>query len=259
MQAIRSSWVQVAGAPSHGCTPLPGAPNDRLLLHLPFVLQVARHYQGMGLPLDDLVMEGTVGLLEASRRFDSSRGVRFLTYAVWWIRRSIVNSLSFGTRQVRLPRYRTQQFRDARQAWKELSARLGREASSEDLAVSMGLTKAEAEARLRAYPAEVSLDRPLTPDGRRRPGDFLTDGSMSPEESLLLAEKETLLQGALDALPERERFVVSARFGLGGEGNRTLREIGGLLGLTKERVRQIEERGVRLLRKRILSERLRAR
>jgi len=207
-----------------------------------FVIMVARQYQGMGLPLEDLVSEGNVGLLQAANRFDPRKGIKFITYAVWWIRRAILQALSDQSRLVRLPKYKVRQVRSIRERLDELRANLGREPEIDDLCEATGLPRSEVEALLTLGAFESSID--AEPSGADGP----TDGtpydrilSHDPVEAEYHAtEVARIIQTAIQSLSPKERHVVLRRFGFVEAPHSTLEAVSQELGLTKERVRQIE-------------------
>jgi len=216
--------------------------------NLRLVVQVARRYVNRGLPLPDLIEEGNLGLLRAVEKFEVDRGTRFSTYAVWWIRQAIVRALANQARTIRLPvhvelllgRYRREQER--------LTQNLGRPPTTEELAAALGTTVEQVEELegIRRHP--VSLDAPLG-DERTRLGDIVSDESADPSGALTSFFREHAdLVSVLDDLAANERTVLRRRFGLEGDPPETLETIGRRLGLTRERVRQIESAGLRKLR-----------
>lgn len=208
--------------------------------HIGSVVRIARRYRHRGIPLEDLVEEGVIGLLEAVQRFDPSHDNKFLTYAVWWIRRSIVRYLSEGASLVRVPRYRSRQFKNARREASRLATRMGRQPRSQELARELGCSPQEAARRLRSYPRPVSLDQP--PPGWDRPlAQVFEDTTWRDQEERLLHQEDLdRLRSALESLPDREHFVLRHRFGLEGREPRTLRDLAEEMGISKERVRQLE-------------------
>jgi RNA polymerase primary sigma factor len=211
-----------------------------------FVIMISRQYQGMGLPLEDLVSEGNIGLLQAADRFDPDKGIKFITYAVWWIRRAILQALSDQSRLVRLPKYKIREVRELRDRQEELRRSLGREPEIGELAKSSGLAKEKVEDLLQLGAFELSMD--VENDGGdgnpydkwlsecRLEGDYYQD------------EVRVLVREAIDRLSQKERHVVLRRFEfVDGERN-TLEAVSEELGLTKERVRQIELQAKRRLK-----------
>lgn len=208
--------------------------------HMGSVVRIAQSYRNKGVPFEDLIEEGVLGLLEAVRRFDPSRNTKFLTYAIWWVRRAIIRSLSETASLVRVPRYRSRQFKDAHAVASRLATRLGREPRSHEVARELGCEAHEAATRLQSYPRSVSLDQPM--EGWDRPlSQCVEDSSVeSQEETVFRSEMVGQLRECLDQLPERELFVLRHRFGIGDCEIRTLKQLAGEMGISKERVRQLE-------------------
>ena len=207
-----------------------------------FVIMVARQYQGMGLPLEDLVSEGNVGILQAANRFDPTKGLKFITYAVWWIRRAILQALSDQSRLVRLPKYKVRQVRSIRERVDELRAVLGRKPNTDDLCDATGLDRAEVENRLTLGSFESSIDaEPAHGDGPSDGTPFDRVLSVDHvEEDYHAVEVSKIVQTALASLTPKERHVIMRRFGFIEAPRSTLEAVSHELGLTKERVRQIE-------------------
>ncbi len=217
--------------------------------NLRFVVSVSKKYQNQGVPLHDLISEGNLGLIRAAHKFDETRGVKFISYAVWWIRQSILQALAEQSRIVRVPLnrvatlHRIAKYRAAR------LQELGREPNAIEIARGLGLTEAEVEQALTLSRSPVSLDAPFVPGEDGRLIDYLPDRvSQGPDEETYEKLLTEALSDTLATLAEREARVLRLYFGLGGEEPRSLEEIGELLGVTRERVRQIKEKALDHLR-----------
>ena len=221
-----------------------------------FVAKIAGAYRNLGLPFEDLMNEGNVGLLEAARRFDPSRGNKFITYAVWWIRRAILRAVSRHMTVVRTSDYRSRQANAIHATRRALSRRLGREARQEEICRALRLTIAKMDLILQAKVKELPLDARLGPSDDRTIMDRLADDATpSPEARMIRREDARLLRLSFRGLTEQERLILAGRYGLGGDRVQTLDELGKGLGLSRERVRQLEVAAKERLRKAILRRR----
>ena len=217
--------------------------------NLRFVISVAKKYQNRGLPLMDLIGEGNLGLLTAARKFDPAHGVKFISYAVWWIRQAILASIARHGRTVRVPLNRTADLSRVVRASESLRQALRREPTAEEVAAEVGLSVELVQSLAALNAAEVRLDAPQIQDGDRSTIErFLaeerTDAESEVMEQFLIAE----IDAALGTLPPRDARVLRLYFGLDGGREHTLEEIGGLFGITRERVRQLRDRALKRLR-----------
>ncbi len=217
--------------------------------NLRFVVTVSRKYRHQGVPLPDLISEGNLGLIQAAQRFDETRGIRFISYAVWWIRQAILQALAEQGRIVRLPASRAHQVQRVARHRTELAQELGREPAATEIAKAMGARLEMVERALAIIPAHLSLDAPVGDGESATLLDSLPDvSSPGPEETLLERALSRDLAAALDTLSNREAKVLRMYFGLGNANPQSLAQIGRTLGVTRERVRQIKEHALHRLR-----------
>jgi RNA polymerase primary sigma factor len=233
---------------------------DRLVnSNLRLVVSVARKYQGQGLPLSDLVQEGMLGLIRAVEKFDWRRGYKFSTYGTLWIRQAIGRGLANSARTVRLPVHMGAAARRIRRSERELAARLGRDPTNEELAEAVQLTPEEIDDIRRADRTPTSLDKPVGESSETELGELIASEAPGPEDQVLGSASEASVVQALERLPEEERDVVRLRFGVGGSAPTAPTEAGRQLGISGDRVRQLEARALeRLARDGVLRELSRA-
>ncbi|MFQ5702540.1 MAG: RNA polymerase sigma factor RpoD/SigA [Gemmatimonadales bacterium] len=217
--------------------------------NLRFVISVAKKYQNRGLPLTDLIGEGNVGLLTAARKFDPEQGVKFISYAVWWIRQAILASLARQGRTVRVPLNRTADLSKIVKTAEALRQELRREPTPEEISKATCLSLEVVQSLAALNTGEVRLDAPLDPDGDRALIErFIAEDLPDTEERTMERFLTDEIKDALKTLPARDAKVVRLYFGLDGGREHTLEEIGGMLGVTRERVRQLRDRALKRLR-----------
>jgi RNA polymerase primary sigma factor len=218
--------------------------------HLRFVVNMAKHYQGYGVPLADLINEGNLGLLKAVQRFDPERKVRFLSYAIWWVRQAIMKALNEQSRLIRISSERRAKLKRIRETEMDLLQQLGAEPTFEEIANELGLSVDEVKKAYDMVTTEVSLDSPIYPDNEKRTLlDVLDQDALpSPEETYERTERIKKLGTIMQDLPPRDRKILTLYFGLEDGKPRTLEEIGKELGISRERVRQLKERALKTLR-----------
>lgn len=217
--------------------------------NLRFVITIAKEYQGRGLPLEDLIGEGNLGLVHAASRFDEGIGVKFTTYAVWWIRQSILAALAEQARMVRLPVNKVKHLCRLDRVARTLKQRLGREPSTEEIAEESDLTVRQVRDILHASRWHLSLDAPAGDTVDTNMLDILEDkDQLPPDEAIMKQLLMEELETAIASLSPREAEVLKLYFGLSGDDPMTLEEIGKQLGLTKERIRQIRDKALNALK-----------
>jgi RNA polymerase primary sigma factor len=227
--------------------------------NLRFVVSVAKQYQNQGLSLADLINEGNIGLIKAAKRFDETRGFKFISYAVWWIRQAILQSLAEQSRIVRLPLNRVGTLHKIGKISSSLEQEYGREPSPDEIAKELELSAVEVSDTLKISNSHLSLDAPFSVSEDNSLMDVLEDEYQpAPDEDLLTESLKLEIERALDTLSAREAEVINLYFGLNSEKALTLEEIGARFSLTRERVRQIKEKAIRRLRHASRSKSLRA-
>ena len=227
--------------------------------NLRFVVSVAKQYQNQGLSLADLINEGNIGLIKAAKRFDETRGFKFISYAVWWIRQAILQALAEQSRIVRLPLNRVGTLHKIGKVSAALEQELGRDPSADEIASQLSLTEGEVSDTLKISNSHLSLDAPFSTSEDNSLIDVLEDDNQpSPDEELLRDSLRSEIEKALDTLTPREAEVINLYFGLNHDKALTLEEIGARFNLTRERVRQIKEKAIRRLRHASRSKALRA-
>ncbi|MEQ8335948.1 MAG: RNA polymerase sigma factor RpoD/SigA [Cyclobacteriaceae bacterium] len=217
--------------------------------NLRFVVSVAKQYQNQGLSLSDLISEGNLGLIKAAQRFDETRGFKFISYAVWWIRQSILQALAEHSRIVRLPLNRIGWVSKIQRAFIELEQLYEREPTAAEMADKLNVSVDEVLDSLRISARQVSIDSPLKSEEEGSLLDVLVDNSSeAPDEEMIRDSLRSEVRSALSTLTQRETDVVTYYFGLNNQAPMTLEEIGTIFNLTRERVRQIKEKAIRRLR-----------
>jgi len=223
---------------------------DRLLKgNLRFVVSVAKKYQNYGLSLEDLISEGNLGLIKAAKRFDETRGFKFISYAVWWIRQSILQAISQQSRMVRLPLNKVDAVTKMRKIYQELEKEFDREPTTEEVAEAMELTKDEIEETIIAAERTISVDAPRGEDDDSNLLEILEETSHGdPQDDLNDESLHHEVERALSTLTTREAEIIRLYFGIDREQALTLEQIGNKYDLTRERIRQIKEKALRKLR-----------
>ncbi len=227
--------------------------------NLRFVVSVAKDYQGQGLPLTDLINEGNLGLIKAAERFDESRGFKFISYAVWWIRQSVLQALAEHSRIVRLPLNRVGTISKINKASAKLEQEFERAPRADELAHQLDMKITEINDAQRIARRHHSLDTPFSDDEKNSLLDVINDTNIDdPDKELHMSSLEKEVRNSLDSLKDREKDVIKMYFGIDREYALTLNEIGEEFGLTRERVRQIKEKAIRRLRHKSRSKKLRS-
>jgi RNA polymerase primary sigma factor len=217
--------------------------------NLRFVVSVAKKYQNQGVSLSDLINEGNLGLIRAAHKFDETKGIKFISYAVWWIRQAILQALAEQSRIVRVPLNRAGTLHRIGKRASALLQELGREATHAEIADGMDITEEEVAKTMSISQTHLSLDAPMTPGEDNRLLDYLPDlQNPTPDEETFEKALVDSIHEALSGLKEREAKILRLYFGLDGAEPKTLEEIGAVLNITRERVRQIKEKALSRLR-----------
>lgn len=215
--------------------------------NLRFVVNVAKHFRNKGLPMADLIHEGNLGLMNAIEKYDVSRGYHFISYAVWWIRQAILKAIGEKSKMIRLPLNRFGELVQIEKARKVLYEALGREPDAAEIAERVRMDRKDVADLLSISREYVSLDSPVKAGSRDSSviGDFIEDKIVpQPEEAVVNESLKVEVEKLLDKLPQKEAAILKQRYGIGGMAPKSLKEIGDLFHLTKERIRQIEKRAI---------------
>ena len=219
--------------------------------NLRLVVSLAKHYTGRGVAIMDLIQEGNMGLMHAAEKYDHTKENRFSTYAAWWIKEAMQRAIDQQSREIRVPVHVAENMKRVQKAARDLQQSLGRDATTAEIAQKLGdKTEEEVKDIISYLQSPVSLESPVGEDGEDSLGDLVEDRTeTTPEEAMNILARQEEVRELLGSLTEREQQVIRLRYGLGEERPQTLEEIGNMLGVTRERVRQIEARAMEKLRK----------
>jgi len=232
---------------------------DHLILaNLRFVINIAKHYKGSGIPLEDLICEGNMGLIKAATRFDAQKGFKFITYAVWWIRQAIQQAISDQARLIRLPASKAITLRKVKKSIKNLQQSNQHQPSDLQIAEENQISEKEVQEISHTNLSHLSLDSDFSETDKRKLLDIIEDkGSPHSDDKLINEDLQEEIERNLATLKKREAHIVKLYYGIGYEKAHTLNEIGKMIGLTRERIRQIKIDAIRRLRHRSRSKKLR--
>ncbi len=227
-----------------------------ILANLKFVVSIANKYKNLDVPLLDLINQGNIGLLEAAKRYDPSKGTKFITYAVWWIKQAIVQALNEQSSTVKLPVKHTNYLYKINSATEKLTKELGRAPSSSEISEATGITVNDIEEVLMASKSYLSLDNYIGSDEDKTFLESLEDEDSNVEKAIIAKTLKSSMDEIISSLDPREAEIIIKRYGFDGDSPKTLEELGDAMGVSRERVRQLENRALEKLKKKALKKRL---